>query len=426
MKPRRAPHTIALFMATLGLPIACDRPGTPAPIPSPTAPDVRPATTPPPALTLRMEPAAPGSAAMVGSHDFGDRLVLPDSRISEPFRAGAIVLVTPQAVIFAGREVAAIEDGVIAPRDVENHRITRLGEALAAAPGPEPARNLIACLDRRVKTEALFDVLYTAGRAGFYHYQLAVHPVGAAEANLVTALAISPRTNEAHGFDRLLGLELDPVSLRVGELFPGDDPFTHRPKWLRTLPWPGEPGTQADLTGLIRQIAGNIQGPADRYRPVLTLVLPGVLVSSLVAAREAAAGDECDLDAIGRDDRARCLFMRWQVASATSPLTEQPPEAKSATESLDRDTVRRVVRLHISDVSDCYNRGLTRKPGLRGRVEVEFTIAPTGAVQQAKLIADILEDPGIGRCITEAANHWTFPKSTGVTVVRYPFELDPS
>lgn len=41
-------------------------------------------------------------------------------------------------------------------------------------------------------------------------------------------------------------------------------------------PWPGGPGTEADLAGLVRQIAGDVQGPANAPRPVLTRVLPGV------------------------------------------------------------------------------------------------------------------------------------------------------
>ncbi|MCA9707259.1 MAG: AgmX/PglI C-terminal domain-containing protein [Myxococcales bacterium] len=94
--------------------------------------------------------------------------------------------------------------------------------------------------------------------------------------------------------------------------------------------------------------------------------------------------------------------------------------------ALDKDIVRRIVRAHINEVRHCYNQGLARRPDLRGRVEIQFTVGPTGSVPVSVVAESSLADSRVGQCIAKAAKRWKFPKPVGGSnaVVNYPFVLE--
>lgn len=94
---------------------------------------------------------------------------------------------------------------------------------------------------------------------------------------------------------------------------------------------------------------------------------------------------------------------------------------------LDRDIVRRIVRAHINEVRYCYNQGLTRDPGLKGRVSIQFTVGPTGAVPVAVVSQTTLADRDVSQCVAKAVKRWKFPRprDAGNVVVTYPFVFTP-
>jgi len=93
--------------------------------------------------------------------------------------------------------------------------------------------------------------------------------------------------------------------------------------------------------------------------------------------------------------------------------------------SLDKDIIRRIVRAHINEVRHCYNMGLATDPSLDGRVAIQFTIGPTGAVVASVVQSDTLKDAKVSGCIAKAVKRWVFPKPIGGgnAVVTYPFVL---
>lgn len=96
--------------------------------------------------------------------------------------------------------------------------------------------------------------------------------------------------------------------------------------------------------------------------------------------------------------------------------------------ALDKDVIRRVVRAHLSEVRACYEAGLAKDPTIKGRVSIQFTIAPTGAVAGAVVHESEMGDAQVGRCIAGAVESWRFPEPEGggnVTVT-YPFALTPT
>jgi TonB family protein len=93
--------------------------------------------------------------------------------------------------------------------------------------------------------------------------------------------------------------------------------------------------------------------------------------------------------------------------------------------AIDKDIIRRVVRVHINEVSHCYNQGLVRDPNLSGRVAVQFTINATGGVGISVVESSTVKDAAVGQCIAKAVKRWKFPKPDGGgnVIVTYPFVL---
>lgn len=94
--------------------------------------------------------------------------------------------------------------------------------------------------------------------------------------------------------------------------------------------------------------------------------------------------------------------------------------------SLSKETIRRVIQRHLSEVRFCYEEALRKRPALSGRVQVGFLIAPSGAVQQAHVIDSSLDSQEAERCIASAVRRWAFPAPDGggLVSVRYPFLLE--
>lgn len=94
--------------------------------------------------------------------------------------------------------------------------------------------------------------------------------------------------------------------------------------------------------------------------------------------------------------------------------------------SIDHELVRRIVRAHIGELRNCYDRGLLGDPNLKGRVNVRFTVGSDGKIVAAELAEDTLGDPKVGTCIVTAVKRWEFPKFAGGTVIiNYPFVFEP-
>lgn len=96
--------------------------------------------------------------------------------------------------------------------------------------------------------------------------------------------------------------------------------------------------------------------------------------------------------------------------------------------ALSKDTIRRVVRRRLNQISFCYEQGLAKRPDLEGRVAVKFVISGTGGVMSAAVVDTTLGDPRVEACITETVERLSFPQPDGggVVIVTYPFHLKSS
>ena len=66
-----------------------------------------------------------------------------------------------------------------------------------------------------------------------------------------------------------------------------------------------------------------------------------------------------------------------------------------------------------------------RDAKLAGRVVIRWVIDTLGKVSVATVASSELADDGVGQCMADAVEGWTFPKTEGggTVVVNYPFLL---
>ena len=95
---------------------------------------------------------------------------------------------------------------------------------------------------------------------------------------------------------------------------------------------------------------------------------------------------------------------------------------------MDKEVLRRVIRGHIGEVKECYERELAGNPELGGRIAIQFTIAATGQVVASVLQHSTLGNPRTENCVVQAVRRWEFPKPVGggIVIVTYPFNFTPS
>ncbi len=96
------------------------------------------------------------------------------------------------------------------------------------------------------------------------------------------------------------------------------------------------------------------------------------------------------------------------------------------TASVGRDLIRGVVNRHRPDVRQCFREGMQRDPGLRGELEVAFTIRSDGTVAYPSIARSTVADRAVDECVTAAVKRWKFPvfvASGGDVDVRFPFAV---
>lgn len=116
------------------------------------------------------------------------------------------------------------------------------------------------------------------------------------------------------------------------------------------------------------------------------------------------------------------------LALATPPRAAAP--AVRADTARADDDLRLTVLRNARDVRRCYEReGLRRNSGLRGDVEVELTILPTGVVEHVDVTPLGLAGDGtreVALCIATAARNWRFERGPfQVETVVFPFHFAP-
>jgi len=91
--------------------------------------------------------------------------------------------------------------------------------------------------------------------------------------------------------------------------------------------------------------------------------------------------------------------------------------------ALDKSLIDAVIRKNMNQIRYCYQRELTKNPGLKGKIIVKFTIAADGSVSRASIKTSSMGNAAVEGCITGRFKRFKFPqpKGGGVVIVSYPF-----
>jgi tetratricopeptide (TPR) repeat protein len=94
--------------------------------------------------------------------------------------------------------------------------------------------------------------------------------------------------------------------------------------------------------------------------------------------------------------------------------------------SISKDAISRVIRSQLARVRHCYQRELSMKPDLQGRVVVRFTILENGQVGERSIMSTTLADPRVESCVLEVIGSLEFPAvpGGGLVIVNYPFVFE--
>ncbi|RYF02913.1 MAG: AgmX/PglI C-terminal domain-containing protein, partial [Deltaproteobacteria bacterium] len=90
--------------------------------------------------------------------------------------------------------------------------------------------------------------------------------------------------------------------------------------------------------------------------------------------------------------------------------------------SLDRAQIDKVVAEHNDEIQRCYEKELLHDSTLQGKLQVEWVIGTTGAVQSVHQMQSTLRSTAVVACVMNSIRTWKFPHPSGGPVtVSYPF-----
>ena len=90
------------------------------------------------------------------------------------------------------------------------------------------------------------------------------------------------------------------------------------------------------------------------------------------------------------------------------------------------EPIRRVVRAHIGELRDCYERALAVNPDLRGRIDLQFAIGMSGAVTTSAASSGNPGLESVATCAADRLRAFRFePNPDGIaTIVTMPFVFE--
>src|ERR671937_107117 len=95
---------------------------------------------------------------------------------------------------------------------------------------------------------------------------------------------------------------------------------------------------------------------------------------------------------------------------------------------LSRDVINRVIQKHYNEIKYCYEKELSKKPELYGKVTVLFMIEGSGRVGEALVQQTTMGSEPVETCMVNHVRRWTFPapQGGGTVQVTYPYVFKSS
>ncbi|MDP3155928.1 MAG: AgmX/PglI C-terminal domain-containing protein [Archangium sp.] len=98
------------------------------------------------------------------------------------------------------------------------------------------------------------------------------------------------------------------------------------------------------------------------------------------------------------------------------------------TSCIDKELIRKVINGHRDQIRFCYELALQQAPALAGKVSVQFAVASSGFVAQARVENSSARSEALSECLVSRVRTWQFPvgKQSAGYKVTYPFVFKPS
>ncbi len=116
---------------------------------------------------------------------------------------------------------------------------------------------------------------------------------------------------------------------------------------------------------------------------------------------------------------------RRKVTSLMAKMFGGDTEALSG---LSKEQLQTVVRKHVKEMQNCYERALVKNPNLEGKIVLSWDVELNGSVADVEVESNTLQDPEVTRCLSARPATWKFPKPVDGKPVRvsYPFVFSPA
>lgn len=116
------------------------------------------------------------------------------------------------------------------------------------------------------------------------------------------------------------------------------------------------------------------------------------------------------------------------LAGRGKQVTRIIPGKTTAVGGLDKEVIAAVIRRHANEIKFCYEKELQKDPSLGGKVTVDWTIDPSGAVVEALVQESTLANAQVEGCIISRIQRWRFPeeKNGSSTQVNFPWVFKPA
>ncbi len=158
-----------------------------------------------------------------------------------------------------------------------------------------------------------------------------------------------------------------------------------------------------------------------------------ITLSASVTMTIEATGVVSRVDASAEVELAACLRTRFFALRFTGAAEQQTVKlnlvaAPRLLGSMDKQIIRRIVNEHAAQIRYCYEKELTRTPGLAGKIKMKWVIGGDGLVSQASVETDGMKNDAVSACLIEKIKTWKFPKPKGggIVIVSYPFVFKQS
>jgi hypothetical protein len=114
-----------------------------------------------------------------------------------------------------------------------------------------------------------------------------------------------------------------------------------------------------------------------------------------------------------------------EYPTAPGPIIRVRTRGTSVSGKLDRELIQSTVRANYERLRECYDAGLEKTPGLKGRLSVRFVIARDGSVPSVQLAESELPE-AVSQCVLTEFQRLIFPRPEGgIVTVLYPIVFQP-